>query len=177
GWGWGGGRGGGGGGGGGGRRGGIRAGGESDPARAPATLEELRRGLERLLQRGQLLVDGHAQGLEGTGGHVRAVRPGGARHAGLDRIYQLRGGHERSPLPPLDDAAGDAPSVTLLSVLEQDARELGLGETGQEVGGGTTVARIEAHVEGLVVLETEAATGRLALGRRQREVAQESGGA
>src|SRR5262245_21510580 len=149
---------------------------EGDHAQAPATLEELGRGLERLLQRGQLLVDSHAQSLEGARGHVRPVRPGGARHAGLDRIHQLRGGHERGLPPPLDDAAGDAPSVTLLPVLEQNARELGLGEAGQEVGGGTTVARIEAHIEGLVVLEAEAAAGGLELIRRQPEVEEDRGG-
>src|SRR5215470_6297939 len=69
-----------------------------------------------------------------------------------------------------DQAGRGTPGLTLLPMLEEDAREFRLAEAGQKVGGGPTVARIEAHVEGLVVLEAEAAAGDLELIRRQPKV-------
>jgi hypothetical protein len=69
----------------------------------------------------------------------------------------------------------DAPGVPLLAVLgEQDLDLLG-GQPPEQLGGGVTLGGIEAHVERLLALEGEPATGLVELVRGQPEVQQHRG--
>src|SRR5207253_2402083 len=64
---------------------------------------------------------------------------------------------------PPHDRAGDPPRVPLLAVLDEDPRELGLGQPIHELRRSFAARGIEAHVERLILLEREAAPRRLEL--------------
>jgi hypothetical protein len=72
----------------------------------------------------------------------------------------------------LDQRARDPARVPLLAVLGEQARDLLGGQPGQQLGGRGPRAGIEAHVQGLVTLEREAAPRVVELIRRHPEVEQ-----
>src|SRR5439155_5441696 len=79
--------------------------------------------------------------------------------------------------PAADDRARDAPRVRLLAVLENDARELRLGEPIRERGRARVGRRVQAHVEGFVLLEGESPSRLLELPGGHAEVQEDRAGA
>src|SRR5207247_1765277 len=79
----------------------------------------------------------------------------------------------RAERAPPHDRAGDPPRVPLLAVLDEDPRELGLGQPIHELRRSFAARGIEAHVERLILLEREAAPRRLELVGRHAEVEQD----
>src|SRR2546427_51494 len=102
--------------------------------------------------RARLVVDRHAQRLERARGDVEAAGPRRAGHRAADRCHEVARPRQG---PAADDRPRDAPRVRLLAVLENDARELRLGEPVRERGCARVGRRVQAHVEGLVLLEGE----------------------
>ena len=106
-------------------------------------------------QRLELVVDGHAQRLEGARGHVGAMRPGGARHRALDRRHQLgrRSGAERGPRAPR--CAGRCAGRARSSPCSKRMRASSSSRPGVSSSSAAVrpSAGIEAHVEWLVPLE------------------------
>src|SRR5437773_961483 len=143
---------------------------EGDHAESTADLEQRGRVAKRVAERRGLVVHGHPQGLECPRRDVQAVRPGRAGHRAPHGGDEVAGPPEWAPPR---DRPGNPPRVRLLAVLDQDPRELGLGQPVHEVSGGLAAGGIEAHVERLVALEREAAPRRLELVRRHAEVEQE----
>ena len=114
-------------------------------------------------------MGGHAEAMLGTTGpDVRllgldrdpeALRRAAERLARFADRVRLTHGNFRdiAEVAAAHDLACDPPGVDLLAVLEQDPRQLGLGQPVQQRGGRRARGGVEPHVERLVRLERESA--------------------
>ncbi len=139
---------------------------EGDDDQAPAVAQDLDGLLQGGGQGAQLVVDGDAQGLEGAGGRVDAAAgaaDGPGHHGGQLRRRGDRAGG--------DDGAGDAPAGRLLAEPPDDVGEVCFAVGVDYFVGGEGLAVVEAHVQGRLHLEAEAAllVGELVGGQAQVE--------
>src|SRR5581483_10456494 len=96
-----------------------------------------------------------------------------------DELRELEGARDRRLAPLLDDRMRDAPAHALLAVAPEHVGDFALGGAREKSGRALAAARVHAHVERRVGLETETARGIVELRRGHAEIEQytvESGG-
>ena len=135
---------------------------------AAADLEHVPGERQRLVELGELVVDGDPDRLEGPLGGMAAGEARRRRDRGGDRVDQLEGGGERAAAA--HDLARDPVGVALLAVLAQHAREAAAVPGVDQLGGGQLLRRVHPHVERRVVGVGEAALARVDLHERHAEV-------
>src|SRR5262249_57782288 len=94
----------------------VLEGGEADHRQPAAGLRGFARRRKRILQRGELVVDGDPKRLEDALRRVAVTEARGRRNRGLDRVDELSRPLERLLAPPPHDRAGDLLRVPLLAV-------------------------------------------------------------
>jgi hypothetical protein len=97
---------------------------EADHRQPAARLQEVDRGGQRILECGQLVVDGDAEGLEDALRRVSVAEAGRRRDRILDRLDELAGPFERLLPPPARDCAGNLLRIALFAVLAKDVGQL-----------------------------------------------------
>jgi hypothetical protein len=130
---------------------------EADHHQAPADGEHRQRRIEQIAKVIELAVDANANRLEGARRRVLVLFPARMRlahHGG-----ELRRARQRSLVPRAHDGRGDALGVALLAVVPQHRGDIALVGNGQPVRRRLAAAAIHAHIQGTVVLKTEAALG------------------
>ena len=145
-----------------------------DPA---ADLAHLERGLETVLELGQLVVDRDPEGLEDALRRMSLAEARGRRDGATYGVDEIERPQERPLGTPSHDRAGDRPREPLLAVAGEDAREIRLAPLVHEICGARLGVRIHPHVERGVVGVGEAALGTVELHRRDPEVEQDRVGA
>ena len=143
---------------------------EADHRKPAAGSEHLQRSCKTALQLAELVVDVHADGLEGPRGRVT---PALARaHCAAHDPRELRCGGNRFEGALFDYVSGDAAGEALFTQRTDHVADLVGRGAGEPLRGADSVRRVHAHVERTVGLETEAARGFVELRRRHAEVEQ-----
>ena len=129
---------------------------EGDHRQPSAGRQRLERLRQRGLQRFQLLVDRHAQRLEGARRRMDIAAAGGPCHY----PGQLPGGMQRAGL---DDGPRHLARPPLFPIAEDDIGQFRFGQLVHQVGRAHRAVGVKAHVQRRLSLEREAALGRIQL--------------
>ena len=82
-------------------------------------------------------------------------------YRGKDRGAQIGGRGERTPLAAANDAPGNRAPAPLLAQIAEQKLQILLGEGVGQVGRRRAGGRVHSHVERLIILKAEPATGPL----------------
>ena len=131
---------------------------EGDHAQPSARAEQAGKVAQRLLKRGQLVVDRDAQRLKGTPGGVGGVLLAKLLRDGrVDDLDQLPGGFDGMRLPPVAQHARDLHRPVFLAVVANDPCDFLLAPVVDDRARGKRLALIHAHVQRRVGVIGEAA--------------------
>jgi hypothetical protein len=144
---------------------------EADYSRSSARFHDSRQCREQSVERSEFIVHGNSQCLEHPGCGVHSTK---ARDATSHKISQLCRGCQWLCLSLLDDLAGDASAIALLTIFPEYIRKRDLTESIHQVGRGFAAGWIESHIERPIVPEAESSTGLFQLVRAEPEVCQDA---
>lgn len=129
---------------------------KGDGRHTPTGCEDPDCGSQSRLEAAQLVVDLHADGLEGPCRGMDVPGPRRPRDRVLDRFGELASGRERSPT---DDEFGDPGRPAFLAESRDDPGELALIHSVDQLRGGHRLPGVHPHVERRISPEAEAALG------------------
>ena|SRR5579859_716628 len=127
---------------------------EADRRHTTTGVEDLKSCFQSRLDLAQLIVDGDAQALKGSGRDMDVARPGLTGNRGFDGSRQIARRVQRAPR---HDELGDSAGPPLLPVSAEDALDLGFVVLVDDLRGCYRAGRIHAHVERTVGAEAEPA--------------------
>ena len=140
-----------------------------------AALVQLGNGIAHdLLHRAQLVVDGDADGLEGTLGRMLLFPQGCGGHGGADHVHQLQGGFDGLQLPLPADGGGDLGRVALLAVVVKDPLQLLVGPGVHHIVGRQRIFVVHAHIQGCICHIGEASGTVIQLGGGNTQIQQDA---
>ena len=133
---------------------------------APAGLKQINRGLERVFEVRQLVIDLDAEGLKNPRECFASLRPPTVtrNHPG-----QIARAIKRSVLA---NRAGDAPGHALFAISFDDAGQVSLRRRIDHVAGRAWCIRAHSHIERAISLKTEPAIRLVDLVRRDPQIEQ-----
>src|SRR5919106_2155650 len=99
---------------------------EADDCQPAARAQHGERGGQRLLERGELVVDGDSESLEDALRRVSVSEATRGGNRSLDRLDELGGALDGPLAPAPDDRARDLAGESLLTVTAEDRRGLPL---------------------------------------------------
>lgn len=135
---------------------------EGDDGGDASGLEDARKGIEKRIEVGQLVVDHDAERLKGAGGGVEL-----GAHASFDGEvacfaddgHEIFGGSDGLLGSAFDNEFGDLLCVFFVAELIQSISEILFAHAVEDVGGGFTLRWIHAHVERAGLAVGEATVG------------------
>jgi hypothetical protein len=152
---------------------------KADYADTPAGAKAIRGDAQKLLQPAHLVIDHHAQSLEGSRGRVqfagrrKSISTRGALRAALggkNQADQLSSSGNRLDGASLNDGLGDALVVLFVRKLLEFGGQLVFGERCQKIRSRTQQAVIHTHVQQPIILVAEATGGIIQLHARCSQV-------